>query len=131
MKYTSLWPTRPSQAIQGEEESTRRKGDRSLDAPDGSDWMVRGVGAVCASAAKSSTLHPADCRLPFHTQKVVKFAKDAVSTGPEIAVESWRMNEWKYYDIPSPFQTLVRGLFSVEEKGEGGPRYRIVVRVLV
>jgi len=61
--------------------------------------------------------------------KLVKPAKHAVPTGPEITVESWRMNEWKYYDIQSPFQTLVRGLFYVEEEGEGGLRYRIVIRV--
>jgi tRNA ligase len=30
------------------------------------------------------------------------------------------MNEFKYYDIPSPFLTLARGLFSVkEDKVEG------------
>lgn len=53
------------------------------------------------------------------------------------------MNEFKYYDIPSPFPTLARGLFTVdvtdgrgevkaqEEEGEGsgGEReYRIVAR---
>ena len=59
--------------------------------------------------------------------KLVKVVKYAVPMVPEITVESWKMNEWKYYDIPSPFPTLARGLFSVEEKGEG-PRYRIVAR---
>src|SRR6266852_1959916 len=48
--------------------------------------------------------------------KLVKAVKYAVPTVPEITtVESWKMNEWKYYDIPSPFPTLARGLFSVEE----------------
>ncbi|KAF8491349.1 RNA ligase-domain-containing protein [Russula emetica] len=61
--------------------------------------------------------------------KLVKPVKYVVPTVPEITVESWKMNEWKYHDIPSPFPTLARGLFSVEEKGEGeGPRYRIVAR---
>jgi tRNA ligase len=61
--------------------------------------------------------------------KLVRPVKYVVPTVPEITVESWKMNEWKYYDIPSPFPTLARGLFSVEEKGEGqGPRYRIVAR---
>ena len=59
--------------------------------------------------------------------KLVKPVKYVVPTTPEITVESWRMNEWKYYDIPSPFPTLARGLFTVEENGEG-PRYRIVAR---
>lgn len=51
------------------------------------------------------------------------------------------MNEFKYYDIPSPFPTLARGLFTVDvtdgrgdtkvEEGSGGERereYRIVAR---
>jgi tRNA ligase len=59
--------------------------------------------------------------------KLVKPVKYVVPTVPEITVESWKMNEWKYYDIPSPFPTLARGLFSVEEKEEG-PRYRIIAR---
>lgn len=37
------------------------------------------------------------------------------------------MNEFKYYDIPSPFPTLARGLFSLSEK-DGQARYRIVAR---
>jgi tRNA ligase len=59
--------------------------------------------------------------------KPVQYAAPAV---PEITIESWKMNEFKYYDIPSPFPTLARGLFSAEEKGEkgGGSQYRIVVR---
>jgi tRNA ligase len=72
-----------------------------------------------------SDLHSLHKRSP----KLVKPVKYVVPTVPEITVESWRMNEWKYYDIPSPFPTLARGLFSMEEKGEGdGPRYRIIVR---
>lgn len=43
------------------------------------------------------------------------------------------MNEFKYYDIPSPFPTLARGLFTVElpketEDEDEDRRYRIVVR---
>jgi tRNA ligase len=61
--------------------------------------------------------------------KLVKPVKYPAPAGPEIAVESWRMNEFKYYDIPSPFPTLARGLFSVEEgEKDGDPRYRIVAR---
>ena len=59
--------------------------------------------------------------------KLVKPVKYVVPTVPEITVESWKMNEWKYYDVPSPFPTLARGLFSAEEKGEA-PRYRIIAR---
>jgi len=42
------------------------------------------------------------------------------------------MNEFKYYDIPSPFPTLARGLFSVKEENaeekDGRARYRIIAR---
>ncbi len=49
------------------------------------------------------------------------------------------MNEFKYYDVPSPFPTLARGLFTQDVKigggegegegGEGGEvRHRIVAR---
>ncbi|PPQ75903.1 hypothetical protein CVT24_001023, partial [Panaeolus cyanescens] len=31
-----------------------------------------------------------------------------------VEVRSWKMNEFKYYDIPSPFPTLARGLFTRE-----------------
>ncbi|TFK17845.1 hypothetical protein FA15DRAFT_710412 [Coprinopsis marcescibilis] len=50
-----------------------------------------------------------------------------------LAVRSWKMNEFKYYDVPSPFPTLARGLFTMDvgdEDGDGvdGVRHRIVVR---
>jgi len=38
------------------------------------------------------------------------------------------MNEFKYYDIPSPFPTLARGLFTRELETEGEKKYQIVVR---
>ena len=38
------------------------------------------------------------------------------------------MNEFKYYDIPSPFPTLARGLFTRELESEGSKKYQIVVR---
>jgi len=62
--------------------------------------------------------------------KLVKSVQYAAPALPEIAVESWKMNEFKYYDIPSPFPTLARGLFSVHEDKEkdGQVRYRIVAR---
>jgi tRNA ligase len=66
--------------------------------------------------------------------KLLKPVRYAAPADQDITVESWRMNEFKYYDIPSPFPTLARGLFSVREdsapeKEKGGPtRYRIVAR---
>ncbi|KAF6743965.1 hypothetical protein DFP72DRAFT_1079263 [Ephemerocybe angulata] len=48
---------------------------------------------------------------------------------------SWKMNEFKYYDIPSPFPTLARGLFTTElgaerreNEGNEDVRHRVVVR---
>lgn len=39
------------------------------------------------------------------------------------------MNEFKYYDIPSPFPTLARGLFTIEvPESEYGVKHRIVAR---
>jgi len=48
---------------------------------------------------------------------------DIPSLGTKIT--SWKMNEFKYYDIPSPFPTLARGLFTRKlDDGE----HAIVVR---
>ncbi|KAH8980403.1 RNA ligase-domain-containing protein [Lactarius akahatsu] len=62
--------------------------------------------------------------------KLVKFVQYAAPALPDVAVESWKMNEFKYYDVPSPFPTLARGLFSTKENGAkvDEPRYRIVAR---
>jgi len=61
--------------------------------------------------------------------KLVKPVQYAAPAIPETTVESWRMNEFKYYAIPSPFPTLARGLFSVkEENAEDRARYRIIAR---
>lgn len=52
-----------------------------------------------------------------------------------LTVRSWKMNEFKYYDVPSPFPTLARGLFTreveVEDENanvEKGVKHRIVIR---
>ncbi|KAK7034072.1 tRNA ligase [Paramarasmius palmivorus] len=46
--------------------------------------------------------------------KLVKSSIYAAPAEPEITVRSWKMNEFKYYDIPSPFPTLARGIFTYE-----------------
>lgn len=39
------------------------------------------------------------------------------------------MNEFKYYDIPSPFPTLARGVFTMDvSEREDGVKHRIVAR---
>ena len=45
----------------------------------------------------------------------------------KIQEERWKMNKHKYYDAPSPFPTLARGLFSIKEQGDES-RYRIIAR---
>ena len=54
---------------------------------------------------------------------------------PEMTVRSWKMNEFKYYDVPSPFPTLARGLFTTwvsddlsSVEGDEKGKYRIVAR---
>ena len=61
--------------------------------------------------------------------KLVRSSDYAAPADPSIAVRSWKMNEFKYYDIPSPFPTLARGLFTREEQSDSGDtRYKIVAR---
>jgi tRNA ligase len=46
--------------------------------------------------------------------KLVKASTYAAPADKSIEVKSWKMNEFKYYDVPSPFPNLARGIFSVE-----------------
>lgn len=65
--------------------------------------------------------------------KLIK-SSDYVAPGvPEMTIRSWKMLEHKYYDVPSPFPTLARGLFTTEvDEGRRFPgkdkEHRIVVR---
>lgn len=84
-------------------------------------------------------------RLHEKSPKLVRSSKYEAPEDPSIVVESWKMNEFKYYDISSPFPTLARGLFTVdvtdgrgdtkekeegkeEAEGEREREYRIVAR---
>jgi len=76
-------------------------------------------------------------KLSKASPKLVKSSIFAAPAEPNTMVRSWKMNEFKYYDVPSPFPTLARGLFSVElpadeaqiEQGKKvDPFYRIVAR---
>ncbi|KAF8225851.1 RNA ligase [Tricholoma matsutake] len=70
--------------------------------------------------------------------KLVKSSTYPAPVDPKIVVRSWKMNEFKYYDIPSPFPTLARGLFTVDlpkdedeakkDATDVDQRYRIVAR---
>ncbi|KAJ6455563.1 RNA ligase [Mycena vitilis] len=63
-----------------------------------------------------------------------KLIKSSVYSAPgdaEIKVRSWKMDEFKYYDVPSPFPTLARGIFTVElpkANEADAQEYRIVAR---
>lgn len=69
-------------------------------------------------------------KLSAKNPKLVKSNTYPAPADPSITLRSWKMNEFKYYDVPSPFPTLARGLFTTELPGEGDAekRYRIVVR---
>ncbi|KAG5641321.1 hypothetical protein DXG03_005490 [Asterophora parasitica] len=53
-------------------------------------------------------------KLSQKSPKLVKSSTYPAPTNPSVTVRSWKMNEFKYYDIPSPFPTLARGIFTVE-----------------
>ncbi|KAG6895054.1 hypothetical protein C0992_003348 [Termitomyces sp. T32_za158] len=53
-------------------------------------------------------------KLSQKSPKLVKSSTYNAPADPKTVIRSWKMNEFKYYDIPSPFPTLARGLFTVE-----------------
>lgn len=68
-------------------------------------------------------------KLSKKNPKLVKSSDYQAPADPNIHVQSWKMNEFKYYDVPSPFPTLARGLFTQEIKDANGEvQYRIVAR---
>ena len=62
--------------------------------------------------------------------KLVKSHLYPAPNEPNILMCSWKLNEFKYYDIPSPFPTLARGLVStkISSDHERSAKHRIVVR---
>ena len=52
--------------------------------------------------------------------KLVRSTEYRAPADGSIFFRSWKMNEFKYYSIPSPFPTLARGLFTrgVDVNGE-------------
>ncbi|KAJ7689795.1 RNA ligase [Mycena rosella] len=58
-------------------------------------------------------------------KKLVRSSKYTAPADSSITVRSWKMAENKYYVVPSPFPTLARGIFTVEQPGG---EHRIVVR---
>ncbi|KAF8139577.1 RNA ligase-domain-containing protein, partial [Mycena galopus ATCC 62051] len=81
-------------------------------------------------SALIASLHAVSAAKP----KPIKSSVYVAPVDPDIKVRSWKMDEFKYYDVSSPFPTLARGIFMVElrksasaaqGKGEGG---KIVAR---
>ncbi|KAI0341315.1 hypothetical protein BDW22DRAFT_1358802 [Trametopsis cervina] len=60
--------------------------------------------------------------------KLIKSSVYDAPAEPSIQIRSWKMNEFKYYDIPSPFPTLARGLFTQDITLENTIIHRIVAR---
>lgn len=95
--------------------------------------------ASSKAATKTSELIESLLRLSKSNPKLVKFTPHEVEytlpdgkTGTK-TINSWKMNEYKYSVVPSPFPTLARGLFTefVEDKTAGkkqGGVHRVVAR---
>ena len=63
-------------------------------------------------SSEDSDLISSLIELSEKSPKLVRSSLFAVQADPSIEIRSWKMNEFKYYDVPSPFPTLARGLFS-------------------
>src|SRR4051794_10207559 len=84
-----------------------------------------------SSMAESSQLIERLYVLSKTNKKLVKASEYNAPADKNIVVTSWKMNEFKYYDVPSPFPTLARGLFTTtnDDKAEDPDnRYRVVAR---
>ncbi|KAI0634683.1 RNA ligase-domain-containing protein [Trametes polyzona] len=68
-------------------------------------------------------------RISKQSPKLIRSSEYKAPADPSIIIRSWKMNEFKYYDIPSPFPTLARGLFTQDIKDASGRvKHRIVAR---
>ncbi|KAJ2925172.1 hypothetical protein H1R20_g11912, partial [Candolleomyces eurysporus] len=83
-----------------------------------------------SSAKEDSDLIDSLVQLSQKSPKLVKGTEAAVPGCEEITVRSWKMNEFKYYDIPSPFPTLARGLFTTETRTDGEEEEEVKHRIV-
>ena len=60
--------------------------------------------------------------------RLIKSSTYDAPAAPGTTIRSWKMNEFKYYDIPSPFPTLARGLFTRDVIADGQEKHSIVAR---
>ncbi|TDL22055.1 hypothetical protein BD410DRAFT_771066 [Rickenella mellea] len=76
-----------------------------------------------------SSLISALVKLSQKAPKLVKSSDYKAPALPDVTITSWKLNEFKFYEVPSPFPTLARGLFTRSMPNEGGsPTYRVVAR---
>ncbi|KAF6753914.1 RNA ligase-domain-containing protein [Ephemerocybe angulata] len=97
--------------------------------------MSSATAQTIAQALDDSHLIDSLIALSRKSPKLVRSTEAAVPGCESISVRSWKMNEFKYHDIPLPFPTLARGLFTTElgearreSEGDKDVRHRIVVR---
>ena len=57
-------------------------------------------------------------RVSKKSPKLIKWSEYDAPADPRVKIFSWKMNEFKYYDVPSPFPTLARGLFTRLASGQ-------------
>ena len=67
-------------------------------------------------------------RISKESPKLIRSTAYVAPADPSITLRSWKMNEFKYYDVPSPFPTLARGLFTQEIQKGDQVKHRIVAR---
>jgi RNA ligase len=85
------------------------------------------TGPFAEDSALIASLHALQAKSP----NLVKSSVHPAPADPAIEIRSWKMNEFKYYNVPSPFPTLARGLFSREIPNtlrEAGKAYQVVIR---
>ena len=70
--------------------------------------------ATTAQSSENSDLIASLHALQAKSKKLVRSSTYPAPADSSIQVRSWKMNEFKYYDVPSPFPTLARGLFTRE-----------------
>jgi tRNA ligase len=73
-----------------------------------------------SSSAADSDLIAALHKLAKTAPKLVRSSTYLAPADPRVSIRSWKMNEFKYYDVPSPFPTLARGLFTRWDEDNGG-----------
>lgn len=92
--------------------------------------------ATTAQFSEDSDLIASLHALSSKSPKLVRSSNYPAPADPSIQVRSWKMNESKYYNVPSPFPTLARGLFTREipndaqeaEETKVDKRYQILIR---